>query len=373
MRTEAQHLAVAACILCSGAQAWAQPTGFEQIPYQGRLEHNGEAQTGDFDFQFVIEDVDGVILWSDVLPAVPVRSGNFAVTLGAGVPFPPGLWLYKDLYLTIQVRPKDSGAFTALAGRQHLLSVPYAQRSQAAGDYHVTGTLAVDNGASIAGDLDVTGQIVSGHQDVTGGQVVTGDVSVNAGGLHVDGPVTLGSTASVGGQLDVAGDVISLGRNDSVTNASAPTITTTYWPIHSGRYRLTIDQSYANMSYPVPRDILEEYCGDEDGCRVKIGMSGWNANTAVQAVVTANLTYAPTGDPQAYHYRFEYNESSSYVEGVDGDTLKTNLSCPYSACCLLDYRFTGVGMPDDELGLWLHWSVSAYNTATKKCILILED
>ncbi len=169
------------------AVALAQ-TGDHQIPYQGRLELDGVAVSGQYDFWFELyptptggdcqaaPSVD--CLWADEILGVEVTGGAFSVVLGSVAnPLGDVIWQNAEVYLGIRVASPGDG-YTPLAGRQRILAVPMAAQAATAKSYHVTGTLQVDGVATLASDASV-GRDLSVGRNVTiaGTLAVTGDVT----------------------------------------------------------------------------------------------------------------------------------------------------------------------------------------------------
>jgi hypothetical protein len=102
--------------------AFAQGTAFT---YQGRLNNNGAAATGTYDFQFTVYDAvtaGGSVGAPVTVSGVGVTGGLFAVTLdfGASVFTGPARWLQ------IAVRMNGAAALVPLTPRQSLTPSPYA-------------------------------------------------------------------------------------------------------------------------------------------------------------------------------------------------------------------------------------------------------
>ncbi|MFH1810955.1 MAG: hypothetical protein ABIJ09_19600 [Pseudomonadota bacterium] len=190
------------------------------------------------------------------------------------------------------------------------------------------------------------------------------------------GPAELSSGLSVAGDQSVLGDlsvggrVLVRGRHDSASYDTPVSVSTSHWDIDTRRYRLSIDNSFAGLSQPIPQEVVEAMCGDEDGCRVSTGMSGWNAAAGqTKAIVQDFMSY----DVSTGRYRIQAYNAASNVEMFDGDSVETKLTCPWDACCLLDYNYA-LGVQDDNARqLFLHWSTAAFNVPTKTCFVILED
>jgi hypothetical protein len=104
----------------------AQSTAFS---YQGFLKMGGVPANGVYDIQLALYDVlsGGSQIALATHPAVTVENGVFSVTSNFGNQFPDGF-----RFIEVRVRATGGGAYTALAPRQQIHSVPYAIRSIAA-------------------------------------------------------------------------------------------------------------------------------------------------------------------------------------------------------------------------------------------------
>lgn len=119
--------------------ALAQTTEFT---YQGKLNNNGGAATGNYDFEFRLFAVptDGAALATQQKLNVAVRDGIFTVSLDFGAANFDG----SNRWVEIAVRPAGGGAFTVLAPRQPLTSAPYAIKSLKSFDAENLGGFSVN-------------------------------------------------------------------------------------------------------------------------------------------------------------------------------------------------------------------------------------
>ncbi|HVV70137.1 MAG TPA: hypothetical protein VHI52_01280, partial [Verrucomicrobiae bacterium] len=116
--------------------AWAPPVQAQgtAFGFQGRLNTNGAAATGLYDFQFALYGAaeNGTPLTSSISTnALGVTNGLFSVALDFGAGMFPG----AQRWLEIQVRTNGNGPFTALAPRQPLLPTPYSLFAESAGSF----------------------------------------------------------------------------------------------------------------------------------------------------------------------------------------------------------------------------------------------
>jgi hypothetical protein len=141
------------------------------FPYTGTLRIGSTAASGVYDFRFGLFSAEptgstadcllggspSCSLWSEETTGVDVSAGRFSVSLGEAQSLPDSVLAQDALWLAIAVKGPDDAGFSLLAGAQEILPTPWAARAAAAKDYKVTGTLSVGNGASVTGDVDVSG------------------------------------------------------------------------------------------------------------------------------------------------------------------------------------------------------------------------
>ncbi len=183
--------------------------------YQGRLQHDGRAAQGRFDFAFELFDAaqGGRSFGRVDRLDLPVSQGAFVVELDfgpAGSSGDPG-------WLEIQVRPAGEGAFTALEPRQRLAEGRGALCTVDS-DVLINGTLGVGV-ASVSAPLHLPG--IPDAEPGSGGVLVVGavtgsNVAIDANEImaRFNGqPSTLllnndGGTVVVGGPLDIGYQIV---------------------------------------------------------------------------------------------------------------------------------------------------------------------
>lgn len=179
-----------------------------QVPYQGRLDKAGHPQNGAFDLQFSLYDASagGNLLWTDTFSAVPVVNGAFSVKLGAGGTLDSTVFRSPQVFVAVAVQGPGDTSFTTLAGRQQLLTTPYAAMSQ--GDFSVPGKL------SVGPDAGVPAVTLGGTSPL---KLQSGTSQLTADGQSVDSNGALGLQShsllatNVGGALNVGGVLTSTG------------------------------------------------------------------------------------------------------------------------------------------------------------------
>jgi hypothetical protein len=221
---------------CLASLVLAQTTA-HQIPYQGRLDLDGVAMNGLFDFQIELYSDDalgdcgtppviaGQCVWADTFTDVQVVGGDFSVALGSGAePLDDAVWQNLEVFLAIRVAPAGE-TLTPLTGRQRILAVPMAARADTAKEFHVVGGLTThgilpryqawasqgvgDGGAGIYNDSVEAALMLVGNDagpgttrrvgiwdelTVHGGAIVTGN-------LRADGPVAANGGLSTSPRL----------------------------------------------------------------------------------------------------------------------------------------------------------------------------
>src|SRR5579863_1300610 len=122
------HVLATALALCmtigATTSVCAQGTAFT---YQGRLNNNGSAAGGNFDFQFnLFADAAGTQPVGSAFSTnnIPVSGGLFITTVNFGA----GIFTGSNYFIQISVRTNTggTGTFTALTPLQPVTAVPYA-------------------------------------------------------------------------------------------------------------------------------------------------------------------------------------------------------------------------------------------------------
>lgn len=225
-------LFVLSMIAPAGLAFSAGNTAGTAFNYQGKLANSsGTAQTGAFDFQFLLFDSAttgtqiGATLTTD---DVQVANGLFNVDLDFG----NGAFDGIERWLQIGVRPgAQTGAYTALAPRTRLAPVPYAVHSEEAGSVQkLIRKFVVGAGQSVtAGDVvsfvNGTAQLRDGYSidlDRYGSGAVfnSSTDSVSAAALGPDQFVIAFSDSSLmnhGGAVvgQVSGGAVTFGAKDT--------------------------------------------------------------------------------------------------------------------------------------------------------------
>lgn len=194
---------VFAFCLCS---AKAQGTAFT---YQGRLNANGAAVAGDYDFVFALyndSQIGSQVGTAETNSAVTVSGGLFTTTLDFG----GTNWNGQSLWLQILVRTNGASGFTALSPRQPVTPAPYAITAS-----NLSGTLPAGQlsgtilNASLPASAIFSGTVTANNLAGNG----AGVTNVNAAAL---GGLTVGNFWQLGGNNVSGGQFVGSTNNQSV-------------------------------------------------------------------------------------------------------------------------------------------------------------
>ncbi len=140
----------------------------------------------------------------------------------------------------------------------------------------------------------------------------------------------------------------------------------------SAPYHLTITSINAGSTVAIPSDVIDDLCGDPDGCAFRIGMTRWSAEERTGAANDGGRLYL---DPTNGHWRSDVGD----VNGTDGDGITQHVlnagstAGTWDTCYLTDGAYAGyVGMGDPASGFGLlMWD--GYDHPTRTCELTILD
>ncbi|MCB1626206.1 MAG: hypothetical protein KDI48_00670 [Xanthomonadales bacterium] len=154
-------LFIALCQLALIPECLAVPQG-TAFTYQGRLDDNGQAASGNHDFEFRLfgAATGGTQLALQSRSNVAVVDGVFSAQLDFGDMGGEQRWLQ------ISVRPSGGGSFELLTPRQPIDAAPYASRALVAQTAEIANSVAAN---SVSGNSIINGSV--GGADVDNSQV----------------------------------------------------------------------------------------------------------------------------------------------------------------------------------------------------------
>ncbi|MFT6395715.1 MAG: hypothetical protein ACJAYU_000457 [Bradymonadia bacterium] len=127
-------------------------------------------------------------------------------------------------------------------------------------------------------------------------------------------------------------------------------------------YHFVNTVAYRGYTRPIPHDVLLEYCGDREGCRIVITMHDWSNDTTWGASREMRFYYDPVAQSGRHKWRRDYYGSD--LEAWDNDGANTHIINVW-ACYLTDheYRPWTVLRNDTSVGLhWMGWSQYSNNS-----------
>jgi hypothetical protein len=153
--------------------------------------------------------------------------------------------------------------------------------------------------------------------------VLTDKGNVGIGTTDPKAALDVKGNALVNGDLSVSGKAHTKGRYQRDDQAE-----TTYEI--SPRYHLSLTGSkYGGRTKTIPQDVINDLCGDGDGCEVRLGMTRWKNNTQTETASRAGLFYYSKTDG---HWR----TSLADVSGVDGNKKVQHVINIWETCYFTD-------------------------------------
>lgn len=117
-------------------------------------------------------------------------------------------------------------------------------------------------------------------------------------------------------------------------------------------------------SIAIPQAIINDLCGDEDGCNVTITMTNWIGGYTESASRSTQLFYSIANG----RWRIP-----SDISGIDGNNATDHILSLFETYFFTDAAYINFSSTDNAIGLnFLHWNGAGYSpSATGR--LILED
>jgi hypothetical protein len=136
-------------------------------------------------------------------------------------------------------------------------------------------------------------------------------------------------------------------------------------PYNTRPYHLSLTTIYAGATKRIPQEVIDDYCGDPEGCEIRIGMTRWTNDTQTE---TANR------GPYLFYYSIPDGHWRHLdTAGVDGNNTTQHVINIWSVCFFTDGNYSGYanqGDPDIGMNLLL-WN--GYGGATRTCELTIID
>lgn len=348
-----------------------------ELTHQARLlDAAGGPLQGEHDVQLALYDsVQGGASVYSADHTVQIEDGYITLTLT-----PEDTVLAQDVWVQVTINGE------VLEPRSKLGSVPYARIARSLTGGSVDATSIAINGIPI---VDSTGAWVGSPTGLVGPRGPAGDDGAqgprgptgltgpagepgNNGVQGLQGPTGAqgprGSTGATGPQGPQGASGTSLYQR-ATDGGSAVTVSG-----EGGRYQLitTYNGSYRDTR-AIPQSIINNYCGDSDGCQVIIAMRNW---------WSSGLRTEPAGYDFHFWYtpsngRWRRSDSLGSVTGDDGDGSTTHVINAFDACYFTDGNYNnGSSQNDPGMGMnLLYWTgYTNGSTAVKKqCELTIID
>lgn len=184
----------------------------------------------------------------------------------------------------------------------------------------------------------------------------------------------MAGNADVSGTLTVGGTIRSQGSQARYQRDDQPETTYTVSP----RYHLSLTAtSYGGRTRQIPQQALNDLCGDQDGCEVRLAMRQYASDTGTQAASTSALFYYSEADG---HWRTNAvtggndDVRGKQTIGLDGNRKTEHIMNAWGTCFFTDAVYTGYQDTgtDTVRGLYLLvWR--DYNYRNRTCELTLID
>ena len=239
---------------------------------------------------------------------------------------------------------------------------PTSNKLSVAGSANISGTLVAANalradGQSFLfanGSTDGSNNVVlrkdgnKAHLFPWGTGMPTNTLSIGEAGR---------TNLQVSGNLYAGGGLTSQGRYQLNNNAEAAYVL-------SPRYHMSLSASaYARSSKRIPQDVINDLCGDADGCEYRLGMTRWDDDNLTETASRMGLFYYSSNG------RWRSSEDQT---GADGNRSTDHIKNVWDTCYFTDADYSNGSNQDNDKGLsLLVWS--GYGNSGRTCELTLID
>jgi hypothetical protein len=215
-----------------------------------------------------------------------------------------------------------------------------------------------------------TGQVLVSIGASSWGCLTPGDIT----GIGVGPGLTGGGTdgdVTVGVNFGGTGSANTVARSDHThpqpvvryqVNGNAETTFTR----NAGRYHLSLSAAYTyGTTRPIPQGVIDDYCGDPDGCAITLGMTRWDNDTQTAAAHRTTHFFYNTGN--------RFWRATNDAQGFDGSAGRQHIFTIYDMCYFTDGDYLARSDLGD-LGIGLNLLVwDGYPNPNRTCELTIED
>jgi hypothetical protein len=340
--------------------AWASPlkqgvTIPSAFSYQGILrDANGNLINGavNLKLQLYGDVTGGAALYSEDFANINVRDGIFTVVVGDAQVLPISVFDTFPLYLGLSVNNDAE-----LLPRQRFHPVPYAMQATSAQNAVTADNLAQGGGVPGSVSFGAGGAKQIAFPD--GGKITDSASGMTLSGGGTDKTVTVEGGWSAGAILDI-GD-----------SNGAPNQRSTY-PVSINRYVVQApDNSTSPDTVPVDTEILNDYCGDEDGCWLSIYLRNHDGHDVMWGMTARHLSLGPVVlDKQFFNLS---DSAGNNIFSTDNDNTVTHILQFGGGCFFTDGEYVNGIASDNEPGFGLLNGGGAWSSVDMICVLIIED
>ena len=220
---------------------------------------------------------------------------------------------------------------------------------------------------------DLNGNGVRDPKPAPSGEDVNGDGKVDVN--DCTGPTGKQGPKGDSGPQGIQGPQGNAADRVAVKNVDGSTST---YLVSTGRYHVESTKANEGRSLPLDMTIVREFCQDEDGCSVTIGMRDWADSQPgnVASRGPSKLFMSESSDWWRSNPSAGFGANSDQA-GNDGDGAFTGHVAQAWACCMTELEYTDFVWVDEEVGFsLLNWTGgfgAFYPDPDMVCVLDIED